>query len=139
MAKSELDVKFNSTVNQQYQIQGMTVEQNDDNLLRFDFHYDGAQTRIYSASFVGGVATKRIRKTIPDGAPLYLRVNRTGDLWIISYSYDGSIWSEAGRYTHVLTVTSTSVFGGNAGNSAPAHNVLVDYFTVDGLPPNGAP
>ena len=135
----ELEVKFNSTVNLRYQIQGMTVEQDDDNLLRFDFHYDGTRTRIYSASFVGGVATKRIRKTIPDGAPLYLRVNRTGDLWIEYYSYDGTIWTEAGRYTHALTVTSTSVFGGNAGNSAPAHNVLVDYFTVDGLPPNGAP
>ncbi len=131
----EIKAKFDSILTEKYQFQGITVEQDNRNFLRFDFYHDGVSTRVYSASFVAGVPTKRIRITIPDGTPPYLRVTRLGDQWAEYYSYDGANWVIAGNYSHSLSVTSVGLFGGNAGSLPPAHTVLVDYFVVDNLPP----
>ena len=38
------------------------------------------------------------------------------------------------RFSYTLEVTAAGVFGGNAGPN-PAYTALVDYFTIDGLPP----
>jgi regulation of enolase protein 1 (concanavalin A-like superfamily) len=130
----EVEVKFDSALTQAYQLQGVAAEQDDGNLLRFDFYSNGVSTKIYSASFVNGLPTRRIRTTIVDGVPLYLRVTRQGDQWTESYSYDGANWLIAGSYSHTLTVTSVAVYGGNAGSPAPAHTALIDYFVVDGNP-----
>ena len=129
----EVEVKFDSALSAKYQLQGLAVEQDNTNLVRFDFYSDGSVTRIFSASFVNGIPNKRIQSVVADGVPLYLRVKRRGDQWTTSYSYDGSSWVVAGVYSHDLAVTSVAIFGGNAGSTAPAHNTLVDYFKVDGI------
>ncbi len=131
-----LEVKFDSTVSRKYQMQGITVEQDANNLLRFDFFSDGTLTYVYAASIVNGLATKRIQKTIINGAPLYLRVTRVGNQWTEAYSYDGANWTTAGTFAHTLAVSSAAIYGGNfSTGTPPAHTVLVDYFTVDNLPP----
>ncbi|MEE9445616.1 MAG: fibronectin type III domain-containing protein, partial [Cocleimonas sp.] len=132
----EVEVKFDSTLSAKYQGNGMTVEQDPANLLRFDFYTDGAVTYIFSASFVGGPPQKRIQLAITKGASLYLRVTREGDQWTTSYSTDGSSWTVAGVYTHSLNVTSVAIFGGNAGSNPPEHNVLADYFRVNSISSN---
>lgn len=126
----EVEVKFDSALSAQYQANGMTVEQDLANFLRFDFYSDGAVTRIFSASFVNGKPSVQIHSIITNGNPLYLRVKRMGDQWTTSYSYDGASWTIAGVYTHKLTVTSVALFSGNAGSTPPAHNALIDYFKV---------
>ena len=131
----ELEVRFDSVLSTRYQIQGITVEQDNTNLLRFDFYSDGSVTRIFSASFVNGRPTVRNQAVISDGVPLYLRVTREGDQWTMSYSYDGSNWNDSMVFTHSLTVTSVGIFGGNAGSPIPAHTALIDYFMVDGIAP----
>ena len=128
----EVDVKFDSALSARFQLQGITVEQDGTNLLRFDFLGDGSKTQIFSASFVKGKPTKRIQSVIASGVPLYLRVKRVGDQWTMSYSYDGVSWIVAGSYTHNLAVTSVGIFGGNAGSALPAHTALIDYFKVNG-------
>ena len=131
----EVEVKFDSSLSTQYQLQGITVEQDSTNLLRFDFYTDGSVTKIFSASFVNGIPTKRKEATITDGVPLYLRVAREGNQWTMSYSYDGNNWIVSTIYTHSLTVTSVALFGGNAGSTPPAYIALIDYFIVDGISP----
>ena len=131
-ADFELELKFDSAVTNKFQLQGVMAEQDSDNLVRFDFYSTGSVTKIFAAIMVNGVPTKRIRVTVSGSVPMYLRVSRQGDLWTESYSYDGVSWTEAGSFTHSLTVTSVAVYGGNAGNNPPAHTALIDYFVVDG-------
>ena len=127
----EVEVKFDSVLTDRYQLQGITVEQDNTNLLRFDFYSNGSVTRIFSASFKDGIPTRRISSVITDGVPLYLRVTREADQWTMSYSYDGADWIVGGVYTHNLAVTSVAIFGGNAGPTLPEHNVLIDYFKIN--------
>ena len=130
----ELEAKFDSTVASRYQLQGIVVEGSNNRLVRFDFYHEGTNTRIHAATLTNGTATKQIRTIIFGGAPLYMRVVREGNLWTQYYSYDGANWTLAGTFSYTLEVTAAGVFGGNAGPS-PAYTALVDYFTIDGLPP----
>jgi regulation of enolase protein 1 (concanavalin A-like superfamily) len=126
----EVEVKFDSAVTLQYQLQGVTIEADNTNLLRFNFHYDGSTVRAYSASFLNGTATQRFSKAIAGGAPLYLKVTRAGDQWTMSHSYNGTSWTVDGVYTYALSVTKVGLFAGNSGSPIPAHTALVDYFTA---------
>jgi len=128
----EVEVKFDSAVTEQFQIQGILVEQDGGNFIRFDFFNDGSSPRIFAATFTNGSPRSEINFGIADGAPVYMRVRREGDLWTQSYSYDGTNWLAGASFTHALTVTGVGVFAGNAGNSPPAFTSLVDYFTVTG-------
>ncbi len=130
----ELEVKFDSTVGSRYQIQGIVVEGSANRMLRFDFYSDGNNTFIHAATLTNGAASMQIRTTIVDGAPLYMRIVRQGNQWTEFYSYDGANWIQAGTFAFTLEVTAAGVFGGNAGPN-PAHTILVDYFTIDGLAP----
>ena len=123
-------VKFDSAVSSRYQIQGLTVEQDNTNFLRFDFFSTGSVTRVFSASIVNGTASNRISTAITAGVPLYLRVQRVGSQWTESYSYNGTTWTVAGSYTFALTVSSVGIFAGNAGSPVPAHTALIDSFSV---------
>ncbi len=124
----ELEAKFDSPVTDKYQAQGILVEQDHNNLLRFEFHSDGSTTNIFSASIINGKAEKRFIKSISSGSRLYLRVTRIGDQWTTNYSYNGSIWNTAGSFSHSLTVNTAGLFAGNKGNPAPAHTAKIDYF-----------
>jgi uncharacterized repeat protein (TIGR02543 family) len=91
----QIEVKFESGVSQRYQMQGVVVEQDSGNFLRFDFHSDGSQNRILAASCTSGIPLSCaviINDGITEGAPLYMRVRRTGNQWTLSYSYDGENW-----------------------------------------------
>ncbi len=125
----EVEVKFDSTVSQAFQIQGVLVETDPNNYLRFDYYSDGSQTYIFAASFVAGVPTVRADQAIVGSSPLFLRVGRVGDQWTYSYSTDGTNFATVATYNHITTVTSMGIFSGNAGSS-PAHTALVDYFHV---------
>ncbi|CAG1001504.1 Endoglucanase C [Methanosarcinales archaeon] len=127
----EIEIKFQSQLNSQYQTQGLIVEQDSQNYLRFDIFKDEINTRIFAASFTGGSPTVRYNAVISPVNPLYLRVKRAGNEWMQSYSYDGTIWTNAASFDHTLTVTSAGPFVGNQGNqenSSPAFTGLIDYF-----------
>jgi uncharacterized repeat protein (TIGR02543 family) len=127
----EIEVKFESGVSEKYQMQGVLVEQDSDHFLRFDFHSDGSNNLIYAAHFTEGDLEWEIKQNIVSGVPLYMRVRREGNLWTLSYSYDGEDWimpPPDPSFTHVLSVTSVGAFVGNAGSSPPAHTGSIDYF-----------
>jgi regulation of enolase protein 1 (concanavalin A-like superfamily) len=127
----EIDVKFQSQVSQKYQMQGIIIEQDPGNYLRFDFYSDGSNTRIYAANFSGGSVVVNMDTIITPGNPIYMRVNRTGNQWTQSYSYNGVSWTPAASFSRVLTVTEVGPFAGNYGypeNTAPGFTGLIDYF-----------
>jgi len=126
----EIVTKFESSVNQRYQMQGMLVEQDAANFLRFEVHHDGTNVRVYAAKFVEGNPTAVITTVTLSSTPGYLRVTRVGSQWSYSFSNDGETWTAAGSFDHNLTVTKTGVFAGNHGGAGnePAHTAIVDYF-----------
>ena len=75
----------------------------------------------------GGTSDIKTNSAVSVSVPTWLRVGRTGDTWVYSYSLDGSNWITAVAFNQVLTVTEVGPFVGNFG-SAPAHTALVDYF-----------
>jgi uncharacterized repeat protein (TIGR02543 family) len=125
----EVEVKFESGVSPAYQLQGILVEQDAGNFLRFDFHGDGVATRVLAVKFVGGTPTivANAEVAAANTSPLYLRVKRTGNEWLQSYSLDGQTWVSVASFSQAIQVGQVGVFAGNAGN-VPAHTAVVDYF-----------
>jgi hypothetical protein len=130
-ADFSVEVKFESTVELAYQLQGIVVEQDANRFLRFDFYGDGASTIVFAASLDGSSATVHGNDDLGrTGAPLYLRVNRTGDEWVQLHSLDGEDWVESARFTEEIVVNEVGVFVGNEsdGIDVPAHTARIDYF-----------
>lgn len=125
----EVETKFESVLNERYQFQGILVEGDANNFIRFDFQFDGVDTRIIAISFAGGSPTIHVNQAIAQGSPLYMRVLRAADSWSLYYSYNGEEWitSEALRFTYQVVVTKVGLFAGNAGSN-PAFTSVVDYF-----------
>jgi uncharacterized repeat protein (TIGR02543 family) len=118
-------------MSQMFQMQGILVEQDSGDFLRFDFHSDGLNTRMFAASFVNGVPLARDNAVIAANnvAPLYMRVARSGDEWTQSYSLNGANWETGVSFSYPMTVTQVGVFVGNApGTSSPPHTGYIDYF-----------
>jgi len=135
----QIEVKFESEMSEEYQMQGVLIEQDSNNFLRFDFYSDGSNTNIFATSFVGGTPTipPMIDSPITGAsvAPLYMRVRRQGDWWTLSYSDDNWTSSDSVSFDHHLTVTSVGAFVGNAGDgSPPAHTGYIDYFVNSASP-----
>ncbi|WP_200906179.1 glycosyl hydrolase family 28-related protein, partial [Limnoraphis robusta] len=124
----ELEVKFASEPAQRYQIQGILVEQNANNWLRFDTFHDGSQLFVFAAATINGSSQEKMLAEIDSGEASHLRVNRQGSTWTLEYSADGQTWASAGSFTQALNVTSVGTFAGNAGNNNPAFTSQVDYF-----------
>ncbi len=140
----EIDAKFQSQLTSQYQMQGIIVEQDNNNYLRLEIYRDAATTRALAVSFKDGVPTVRYDSAIPSGNSLYLRVNRTGDQWTQYYSYDGANWTSAANFNHPLIVASVGPYAGNYAtpeSSSPAFTGLIDYFfnTLSPIVPEDGP
>jgi hypothetical protein len=140
----EIISKYISRVNQRYQMQGILVEQNATDFLRFDFNSDGSVTKLFAASFVGGTATTRINITAGTNgvAPQWMRIRRVGSQWTLFYSLNGATWTTAGTFSFSLAVSSIGPFAGNTGTTIPAHSARIDYFfNADApiIPEDGTP
>jgi hypothetical protein len=139
----EVIVKFESSVNRRYQVQGIIVEQdvddNEEDFIRFDFFHDGSNVRIYALSVQDGSPVERINEIItPVGTASYLKVRREGNVWTEAYSFDGESFTNFNfSLTNPLTVNKVGVFAGNHGNNptvVPAHTAIVDYFFNNAAP-----
>ncbi len=126
----EVEAKFESGVTERFQLQGIVAQENNSSFIRFEFYSDGSSTRAFVASLVNGVATTRLNAVIgPNGtAPMFMRVKRIGNGWLMKYSTDGSIWTNAISFNHVMNLAAIGPYGGNAGSPSPAHTASIDYF-----------
>jgi uncharacterized repeat protein (TIGR02543 family) len=135
----EVEVKFESELSEEYQMQGILIEEEEDSdYLRFDFYSDGSDTYIFATSFVDGTPTEPTMVntviTNTNVAPLYMRVRRETETWTLFYSYEGENWTTAVSFAHPLTVTAVGAFVGNAGTNPPAHTGSIDYFFNTAFP-----
>ncbi|MEO0692890.1 MAG: Ig-like domain-containing protein, partial [Pseudomonadota bacterium] len=121
-----LETRFLTTPSERYQLQGILVEQDADNWLRFDTYSDGNTLYAFSAITVNGTSTPVFQVAIPQGTAPYLRVDRTGDTWTYDYSQDGQVWTTAGTVSHALTAIRAGVFAGNVGDT-DGYTAQVDY------------
>ncbi|MCA9922360.1 MAG: DUF1349 domain-containing protein, partial [Anaerolineales bacterium] len=135
-----IEVKFESAVSANSQMQGIVVQQNTNTFLRFDFNSDGTSSYASAAQIAGGSETSKLNVvTSPGGATTwYLRVTRAGDKWTLAYSFNGSNWTTVGNFNYAMTVNSVGVFAGNAGSN-PEHTAVVDYFNHTGAPSSDDP
>ena len=131
-----VEVKFESGLTQQYQMQGLIIEQDSLNYIRFDVNSDGAGTRVFAGTVINGAGSAFVNTAVaPNGsAPQYLRLVRSGVQWTPMYSFDGVTWTPAGTITQGLTVRSAGLYAGNAGATPPTHVATVDYFFRLGAP-----
>jgi hypothetical protein len=140
----ELKVKFESGPSQVNQVHGIIVEEDDANFLRINVVYDGANTKLQVFKIVAGVAQSATApKTILAGVvsnPIFLIVSfsEVDSKWRIywdvdvykPHNHDGN----TAFFTHALSINKIGVFAGNAGNNAPAHDILVDYVSAPNTP-----
>ncbi|MEL6621231.1 MAG: hypothetical protein AAFP16_20335, partial [Pseudomonadota bacterium] len=88
--KFPVEPRFLTTPTEKYQLQGVLVEQDADNWLRFDTYSNGKKLFAYGAITVDGVTTMAFRVRVPGGEAPYLRVTRDGDDWTLEYSTNGT-------------------------------------------------
>lgn len=134
-ANFELEVKFDSvltkTTGDRFQIEGILIEQDANNYLRFDFFNTNTEVRVFAGRIKDGVPFELLDAPItpvPDSA-MYMRVKRSGNsnTWTQSYSFDGVNWTEVGSFNYAITVAKAGIFAGNSGKN-PAFTSTVDYF-----------
>ncbi len=132
-ADMALEAKFETIPQARFQMEGLIVEQDGSNFIRFDYYHDGANLRLFAAQIIGGVATQRLNTIIPLSSALWLRLNRVGDQWTGSYSQVGQAWGQAVVMNVPLVVGIVGVFAGIA-EPAPAFDAVVDYFFDQNAP-----
>ena len=128
----EVEVKFDTTVNFKFQLQGIIIQQDNNNFLRFDFFNDGSNTNVFYAKFVNGTATESDATSIGTGSPMYMKITRQGDVFTQAYKLGAGDWTTHKSIAYPgLSVTQSGVFAGNVGNkptNAPAFTSAIDYF-----------
>ncbi len=132
---NNLKVKFDSGVAVDRVLQGILVEQDDQNFLRINYQYQDSKLKLFVIGYKTGTSPDIIKNITVNGAsssgPLYLLLTREGGQWQVGYSTDGDSWSEVGLFTFPLSVASAGVFAGNynktVGNE-PAFTAVVDYY-----------
>jgi conserved repeat domain len=135
-----VEAKFDSAPQTSIQDEGIIVAADASNYIRFDVYYSGA-VYFFSSSFVNNKPTvysnPKLGATV--GAPLWLRVQRQGNVWTGSWSTDGINFITVANFTYAITVAQIGPFVANNGSSAPAFTAKVDYFHNIGSSGIGVP
>ena len=121
---------FLSTPTERFQMQGLVVEGSDNKWLRVDTYFD---LRLFAAVTDGNASTKVMSIKIPGGVAPYLALERVGDTFTVSYSLNGSSYTNAGSFNFAMTVDEVGVFAGNTGDSN-GFAAVVDWFEIDSDP-----
>lgn len=129
----QFSVRFDSEVATLNGSTGVFVEADEDDWVRFDFYFDGTDLNLFSASFTGGVAGDLNTTLVQNGpwlapTPLYLRVTRTGNLWLADYSFDGVSFLPGNSFSQPLAVQRAGIFCGNDLSDPQQHMLAADWF-----------
>ena len=128
----EIEAKFESRPAGAYAMNGIIVQADENDFITFQFQSTGATSMILlSTSFAGDRPTVRLNRGVAGQGTMYMRVNRQGDQWTETYSYDGVNWRAAASFTCSLPVSEVGVYVANAGvhgGDEPAYAGVIDYF-----------
>jgi len=129
-------VKFDSVPATNIQIQGLFFEQDTDNWLRFDNHYQSSKNRFYAATTESGITYTEVYTQYDlTGSMVYLQVVRVSDTYTYSFSENGSAWTTLVSFTSTFTINKIGIFASNhPDTTAPQYTARVDYFEVDSDP-----
>ncbi|MFT5051724.1 MAG: regulation of enolase protein 1 (concanavalin A-like superfamily), partial [Chlamydiales bacterium] len=128
----EIEVKFDSLVTGTTQDQGVLILEDELNWLRFDFFSSGTNLNLFAASTVAGTSSTVYNAGLGmTASPTWMRINRTADQWTLSWSLDGSMYTQATSFSFAMNVSEAGVYVGNAG---PAHTMVVDYVFETSAP-----
>ncbi len=125
----QIEAALASTPSSRYQMQGLMVEQDADNWLRFEVYHDGSRLNAFGASTTDGASTAKFNTALSGPAPGFMRVTRAGDTWTLTLSGDGQSWVNAGSFSRALSVATVGPFAGNHGASLaiPQFTARFDY------------
>jgi regulation of enolase protein 1 (concanavalin A-like superfamily) len=129
----EMEVKFESSLTAQFQEQGLLVEGGPGHFVRADFYSDGASNRIFVGVYNGGSVSTKANLGIPTGPTQYLRINRTGNIFELSYSLNGLVFQPVVTFSESMIATAVGLFAANEGTN-PEHIAVVDYFFNNAAP-----
>ncbi len=127
----EIEVKMQSMFDVHYQSQGIVVEHDSANLLRFDVIQTMSGLRLFCGKFVDGVPSIVLDEVSALSGPIFLRVCRQENNWTFFYSGDGTAWTQALSFAHPLMVRAVGMFAANHGvpeSTTPPFAALFDFF-----------
>ncbi len=126
----DLEVKFASVPTTAYQMQGIVLEQDAYNGLRFEVQHDGLALQVVAIATIDGVSVVKAVTAIDVPAATWLRVNRQADSWQLTYSADGTTWTEVATFDLPLVLTAVGPYVANHAeeDAAPAFTAQVEYF-----------
>ncbi|MBK9387792.1 MAG: hypothetical protein IPN34_23495 [Planctomycetes bacterium] len=128
-ADFEIEARFDSPLDAVSKAQGLVVEQDAGNYLRFDFLATSLGTRIWVGGVKDGYRPLLFEQGLLTlGTPMSMRVWREGPRWTVWHSFDGERWVNSVVFEHALHVTRVGVAAGNAEGTA--HTAEIDYFAV---------
>ncbi len=136
-----VETKFLSSVNVSapYQEQGILVEQDTADFVRFSINSNNLFAFLYVVSISNGNATMLVNQVVRNGPTIYMRVRRRGAAWAFTYSYDSTHWTPAFTFNLPFHPSNIGPYAGNAGykgTPAPAFTAIVDYFVMSGSSPS---
>jgi hypothetical protein len=129
----EFEVKFDSPLVEEIQIQGVVVEENPDRVVRIEFFQLGGQTYFYVASIFDGGFTNHRVETLAISPPMYIRVNRNGDTFTVSRSDDGVNYATRAVFNQPMAVSAVGIHAGST--EGLAHSAVADFFLDTSEPP----
>jgi Chitobiase/beta-hexosaminidase C-terminal domain/Beta xylosidase C-terminal Concanavalin A-like domain/FG-GAP-like repeat len=134
-----VDVRFQSAVEIGNQDEGILVEQDSGDFLRFDVLFNGTTgPELFAAGINGSNANTFLSTQISLAkGPLWLRLSRSGNVWTGSWSTDGTNFTSTPSFTVDLNVARIGPYGGNSNatpSNAPAFTAVVDYFFATSAP-----
>jgi hypothetical protein len=122
-----VEAKFETFPVARFQFQGISSQQADNHLVRAEFLSRGNGLYLFVA-VINGSSAQAIYDELIDPTSQYLRVERTGDTWTVSYSSNAVDYTVGVTFDYALTISEVGLHAGNNGSPAPAFTTLCDYF-----------
>ncbi len=125
----EVELRFESEVETAYQIQGVLIQEDASNWLRFDVYRAPNGIRYFAGSTVNGSTNQVGDGSLALSAPYYMRVQRVGNQWTYSLSGDGANYQQMATFTRPMVVSELGPYAANAFRVgvSPAFTAEVDY------------
>lgn len=129
-----VEAKFVSEPSAQFQTQGILVEEDEANYVRFSVHSEEGVLKAFIATLRDDVPDVRRELTIPETGESYLRLEREGSEWTAVISVNGQDFDPIVTFEFDMGVTAAGVFVGNAEPEPVEYTALVDYFFDNDVP-----
>jgi len=132
-ANFEIEAKFDSQVTEEFQIQGLLAQMDEDDFVRWEVHFDSstATPTLFVGSLTNGIGGNITSQSLNVVGSVWLRMSQIVDTWTFSYSLDGNTFDFFTSLTHSLDVSQVGLHVANHAtpeSDSPAFTALIDEF-----------